>query len=385
MRRDMTRCKLTLAVAAAVALAVVLGACGSSAGPSSSASGSASGSPATTSAAAATNAGSSPDTKLYAGPKLSIPAGQNPAVHGKIIGVVTLTSASEVFPRELAAIRQAAAALGDTVKQANMQGDVSQAGPAVENLLQSGVSGIILQSVEPELLGSKAAADAKARRVPIIETGAVANSKTSNGVLTGSVNTDVAAAQTALDKQMIADLPTGSDIALVTDKLAAEGRVPEAELRKDLAGKMKIVATHQMNYANLVPDISSTVSAWLQQYPSLKAVWCPYDGPCVGAAQAIQSANKNVRVYSQDGVTSILNLMRQGAKITTEATPLEYVNWQAVDELNSIFGHRPFIADPIVPTVMVTEANVPKASVIDGSQLYGDYQAAFKKRWGVGG
>jgi ABC-type sugar transport system substrate-binding protein len=145
----------------------------------------------------------------------------------------------------------------------------------VENLLQSGVNGIILQSVEPELLGSKAVADAKAKDVPIIETGAVANSKNSDGVLTGSVNTDVAAAQTALDKKMLADLPNGSDIALVTDKLAAEGRVPEAELRKDLAGKMKIVATHQMNYANLVPDISSTVSTWLQQYPDLKAVWCP--------------------------------------------------------------------------------------------------------------
>jgi ribose transport system substrate-binding protein len=378
----MTRCRLTLAVGAVIACATVLGACGSS----SSGGGAGAGSSGTPSAAAATGAaGSSADTKLYSGPQLKIPAGSNPAVHGKVIGVVTLTSASEVFPRELAAIRQAAAALGDTVKQANMQGDVSQAGPAVENLLQSGVNGIILQSVEPELLGSKAVADATAKHVPIIETGAVANSKNSGGVLTGSVNTDVAAAQTALDKQMLSDLPGGSEVALVTDKLAAEGRVPEAALRKDLSGKVKIVATHQMNYANLVPDISSTVSTWLQQYPDLKAVWCPYDGPCVGAAQAIQSANKDVRVYSQDGVTSILNLMREGVKITTEATPLEYVNWLAVDELNSIFGHRQFTADPVVPTVMVTEKNVPKSGVIDGSQLYGDYQAAFEKRWGVGG
>jgi ABC-type sugar transport system substrate-binding protein len=105
----------------------------------------------------------------------------------------------------------------------------------------------------------------------------------------------------------------------------------------------------------------------------------------VGAAQAIQSANKDVRVYSQDGVTSILNLMRQGVKITTVATPLEYVNWLAVDQLNSIFGHRHFTPDPIVPWVMVTENNVPKSGVIDGSQLYGDYPAAFKQRWGVGG
>jgi ABC-type sugar transport system substrate-binding protein len=382
----MTRCRLTLVAVASLASAVLLGGCGSSSSSSPSASGAAGGSSGTTKAAAATGtAGSATDTALYSGARLKIPAGSSPAVHGKTIGVVTLTSASEVFPRELAAIRQAAGALGDSVKQANMQGDVSQAGPAVENLLQSGVNGIILQSVEPELLGSKAIADAKAKHVPIIETGAVANSKNSNGVLTGSVNTDVAAAQTELDKQMLAALPNGSEIALVNDKLAAEGRVPEAELRKDVAGKLKIVATHQMNYANLVPDISSTVSTWLQQYPDLKAVWCPYDGPCVGAAQAIQSANKDVRVYSQDGVTSILNLMRAGVKITTAATPLEYVNWLAVDELNSIFGHRHFIADPVVPSVMVSEKNVPRSGVIDGSQLYGDYPAAFKKRWGVGG
>jgi ABC-type sugar transport system substrate-binding protein len=326
-----------------------------------------------------------PSTKLYTGPQLHIPSGQNPAVHNKIVGVVTLTSASEVFPRELAAIQAAAGALGWTVKQANMQGDVSKAGPAVENLLQSRVNGIILQSVEPELLGPKAVADAKAKHVPIIETAAVATSKTSGGILTGSVNIDVAAAQAALDKRMAADLPNGSQLALINDKLAAEGRVPEAKLRADLAGKVQIVATHQMNYANLVPDISSTVTAWLQQYPSLKAVWCPYDGPCVGAAQAIQSGNKDVRVYSQDGVTSILNLMRQGVKVTTEAGPLEYLNWLAVDELNSILAGRRYTADSIVPTLMVDEVNAPKTGVIDGSQLYGDFAAAFKKRWGIAG
>ncbi|MEA2637951.1 MAG: Periplasmic binding protein domain, partial [Chloroflexota bacterium] len=193
----MTRCRLTLVAVASLASAVLLGGCGSSSSSSPSASGAAGGSSGTTKAAAATGtAGSATDTALYSGARLKIPAGSSPAVHGKTIGVVTLTSASEVFPRELAAIRQAAGALGDSVKQANMQGDVSQAGPAVENLLQSGVNGIILQSVEPELLGSKAIADAKAKHVPIIETGAVANSKNSNGVLTGSVNTDVAAAQT---------------------------------------------------------------------------------------------------------------------------------------------------------------------------------------------
>jgi ABC-type sugar transport system substrate-binding protein len=322
---------------------------------------------------------------VYAGPQLKIPAGSNPAVHGKTIGVVTLTSASEVFPRELAAIRQAATALGDTVKQANMQGDVSQAGPAVENLLQAGVDGILLQSVEPELLGPKAVADAKAKHVPIIETGALATSKNSGGILAGSVSADFVGDEATLDKQMAANLPSGAQVALIIDKLAAEGRVPEAELRKDLAGKVQIVATHQMNYANLVPDISSTVSTWLQQHPGLKAVWCPYDGPCVGAAQAIQSSGRDVRIYSMDGVTSILNLMRQGVNITTMAGALEYLNWLAVDELNSIFARRSYKADTVVPSLLITKTNVPKSGVIDGSQQYGDFETAFKKRWGVGG
>ena len=376
----MSRCRVTPA-AAAVLVAIGLGACGSA---SSSSSGSA-----TTKAAAAGGASASSststDSALYSGPRLHIPAGSNPAVHGKVIGVVTLTSASEVFPRELVAIKQAAAALGDTVKQANMGGDVSQGGPAVENLLESGVSGIILQSVEPSWISGQAVAMAKAKHVPIIETGTLDTSTNSHGVLAGSVNTDVVAAEKTLDQQMLADLPSGSQIGLIVDHLAPEGLQPELQLRKDVAGRLKIVATHQMNYANLVPDISSTVSTWMQQYPNLKAVWCPYDGPCVGAAQAIQSANKDVRVYSQDGVTSILNLMREGVKITTMADQLEYINWLAVDELNSIFGGRPHRADWLVPTVLVSEKNVPKTGVIDGSQVYGDYQAAFEKRWGVGG
>jgi ribose transport system substrate-binding protein len=375
----MSRCRVTPAAVVAVVIAIGLGACGSSSSGTSASS--------TTKGATATGGGgsSATDAALYSGPRMHIPAGSDPAVHGKAIGVVTLTSASEVFPRELAAIRQAAGALGDTVKQANMQGDVSQAGPAVENLLESGVNGIILQSVEPSWISQQAVAMAKAKHVPIIETNTLDTSKNSHGVLAGSVNVDVVAAEKSLDRQMLADLPNGSEIALIVDHLAPEGLQPEQQLRKDVAGKLKIVATHQMNYANLIPDISQTVTTWLQQYPDLKAVWCPYDGPCVGAAQAIQSSNKDVRVYSQDGVTSILNLMREGVNITTEAAPLEYMNWLAVDQLNSIFGHRRYKADWVIPPVLVTEKNVPKTGVIDGTQQYGDYQAAFKKRWGVGG
>jgi ABC-type sugar transport system substrate-binding protein len=360
------------AIGALLASCVLLAACGSSDDSSTPA---AAGSTAPTSTAA---------PSVHSGPKLSIPSGSNPAVANKTIGVVTLTSASEVFSREYDAIRKAASVLGWKVKQANMNGDVSKAGAAAQNLLQAGVDGIILQSVEPNLLGAKAVADAKAKGVPIVETFSVFNSKTSKGVLAASVNSDYAAAQAAVDKRMLSDLGDSGQIALVNDKLASEGVVPEQQLRKDVAGKIKIVATHQMNYANLVPDISATVTTWLTQYPDLKAVWCPYDGPCVGAAQAIQSANKQVRVYSQDGVTSILKLMRQGVDIVTAASPLEYANWLAVDQLNSIWAKRNFEADQLVPYVIVDKRNVPKTGNVDGTQQYGDFETGFKKRWGVG-
>jgi ABC-type sugar transport system substrate-binding protein len=241
-------------VAAIGAGCALLAACGSSSDSGTSTA--ASGGSGTTSTTART---------VYSGPKLSIPSGSNAAVPGKTIGVVTLTSASEVFSREYDAIVKAASVLGWKVKQANMNGDVSKAGAATQNLLQSGVDGIILQSVEPNLLGAKAVGDAKAKGVPIVETFSVIDSKTSKGVLAASVNADYETAQAAVDKQLLADLGGSGDIALVNDKLASEGVVPEKQLRKDAAGKLKIVATHQMNYANLVPDISATVSTWLTQ------------------------------------------------------------------------------------------------------------------------
>jgi ABC-type sugar transport system substrate-binding protein len=359
-------------IAGLIASCALLAACGSSDDGSSTAA--AGGSTSTSTAAAAVDSA----------PKLSIPSGSNPAVPDKTIGVVTLTSASEVFSREYDALVKAAAVLGWKVKQANMNGDVSKAGAATENLLQAGVDGIVLQSVEPTLLGPKAVADAKAKGVPIVETFSVFNSKTSKGVLAASVNSDYRTAQAAVDKRMLSDLGDGAKIALVNDKLASEGVVPEQQLRKDVAGKLKIVATHQMNYANLVPDISATVATWLTQHPDLQGVWCPYDGPCVGAAQAIQSANKQVRVYSQNGNASILKLMRQGVDIVTAAQPLEYSNWLAIDQFNAIFGKRDFERDAIVPIVVVDKSNVPKSGVIDGTQQYGDFETAFKKRWGVG-
>lgn len=323
---------------------------------------------------------------LWPGPLLHIPAGKNPAVHGKTIGVVTLTSASEVFPRELAAIKAATKVLGWHVDTANMNGDVAQAATAVENLLSEGVKGIILQSIEPSWIGAQAVADAHAKHVPIIETFSGVKPAASGGVLTGEVGNSYAGAERLLDKQIAADIGQGGQIGLIIDQLASEGQQPQARLESDLAGKEHIVATHQMNYANLVPDVVSTVSAWLTQYPALKAVWCPYDGACVGAAQAIVGANKpGVRVFSMDGVSTIINDIRAGQKITTVAQPLEYANWVAVDMLNSIFARRKHIVNYNVPSVIVDRADVPKRGYITGTQMYGNFEAAFEKRWGVAG
>src|SRR6185295_12521534 len=115
--------------------------------------------------------------------------GENPAtdLKGKTVGLVIITQASEVFPQQQAAMKAAFSKLGWQMKLADIAGDISSVPEVVDNLIQSGVDAIVLQSVEPGFVGAQVAARARSKGVPIVGQLTGVPTEDSDGVLTAAV------------------------------------------------------------------------------------------------------------------------------------------------------------------------------------------------------
>jgi ribose transport system substrate-binding protein len=363
---------------ALVVATVVAGAaagCGSSTSSNSNVSSSAS------SSASATGAAST-------FPQLKPPTGSNSAtgLRNKTVGLVIITQASEVFPQQQKAMKEAFAQLGWNIKLADLQGDISKVPATVENLLQSGVDAIVLQSVEPSFVGQQAAAMAKAKGVPIIGQETGVPTAASHGIIQAAVESPFEAPAKQEGAAMVASEGKGSKAAFIIDQLASTGRAAQKGVQAGIAGQLDAVATHQLNYAKLVPDVTATVQQWLVQHPDLKAIWCPYDGACVGAGEAVKASGKHVSIWSLDGTPTAFKLIREGVDYTTWAFPLDYLNWLTTDVIVSELAKRP--VDPAtetLPTFKIDKSNVPSGDALSGTLMYGDFKRAFEKRWGVGG
>lgn len=319
-------------------------------------------------------------------PQFKPPAGTNSAkgLGAKKIGLVVITEASEVFPQEQAALQAAFAHLGWTMQINNLDGNIAGVPQAVENLIQAGANAVVLMSVEPSFVGKQAAALAKSKGVPIIGNSTGVPAAQAAGVLNAAVEPPMEQPGVQEGKAMVKELGGGSQVAFIIDQLASTGRAAQKGVQEGIGGKLDIVAKHQLNYAKLVPDVAATTQQWLVQYPSLKAIWCPYDGACVGAAQAVASSGKHVQVWSLDGTPTAFKDIRQGQPYVTWAGPFDYLNWLTADVLVSVFQHRqPDPSAENLPMFRVDKSNVPATGELSGDLLYGDFQQAFEKRWGV--
>ncbi|MBS1678313.1 MAG: sugar ABC transporter substrate-binding protein [Actinobacteria bacterium] len=317
--------------------------------------------------------------------KEEIPQGSNSAagLGKKTIGMIVITQASEVFPELQAGTKKSFGVLGWELKLVDLNGDISKVPADVENLVQSGVDAIILASVEPSFVGKQALAVAKKAGVPIIGQSTGVKQAESGGVLTASVDTDLTPYGKKEGEQIVEEFGEGAEVAMVIDQLASTGKAMQKGVEAGMAGKTKVVAEHQLDYAKLVPDVTATSEQWLLQYPNLKVIWCPYDGACVGAGQAILTTGKETAVMSMSGTAGAFEQMREGVNFTTWAIPLEYVSWLTTDVLVGILGEGRYEKSNEYPLVKVDQSNVPSSGGLPEEEIWGNLEEEFSQRWGV--
>jgi ribose transport system substrate-binding protein len=124
----------------------------------------------------------------------------------------------------------------------------------------------------------------------------------------------------------------------------------------------------------------------LVKNPDADYVWFPFDFNAVesGGAKAVLQSGSKAKVISNTGLGEVLDLVRSG-QVYAEASSRssEWESWAAMDELNRHFNGQPSVPEGLGYISITKDHNLPSEA---GSsyQTPVDFEAAYKKAWGVG-
>ncbi len=337
-----------LAVAAA---SLAVAACGSSNNTSSSST--ASGTP-------AAGGGTTSDAPPFMG-SFEPRSGRGGPVPKKTIGLVNVIASNGNAAACQANFKKAADALGWTVKTVDAQGDPAKMASGVSTMVTQKVDAIVTVAIEPSVARQGLEA-AKAAGIPTISfCGALAPPNLYDAVYAPNDN---ALAATVV-RYMIDDLPAKAKVvAQFYDPIAALKRrdVVSKALLKD-AG-ISIVATHQVDLANGVQDVTKSSMDMLRAHPDASAILLDQNFEFTPVVNAIKRAGLKTKVYGMYGDPDSYKTLRDGgpARAFSNSTS-QWSGWVAADQLLGYFVNKEKI-DPLAgyqhpfPMALLTAENV---------------------------
>jgi ribose transport system substrate-binding protein len=252
----------------------------------------------------------------------------------KTIGVMGPVDAAEIIKLSTDATVQAARALGWKTTRVDPGGDPAKMAAGMTTLVNARVDAIVLTTIEPATIASGLRA-AKARKIPVIDTHTLTQS---SPLFAGEYFLPPRAEFNLLLARMKRDLPRGSEIGalnlpqFLNAKLAGDYFKQAAS-----ANGWKIVASHDTNLQNLVPDAQRAAGDMIRANPGIDAIFGCCDFAPAGAVPAIRASGKEIKIYALHGVASAMPQARSGLAV------LEVADYQrgaivAIDQLARHFA-----------------------------------------------
>lgn len=311
-------------------------------------------------------------------------ASSEPAVSSKVklpkktIGVMGPINAAEIIKLGTDATIASAKALGWKTIQVDPVGDPAKMASGMTSLVNSNVDAIVLTTIEPAVIASGLRA-AKAKGIPVIDTHTQTHS---SKLFAGEYFLSPAKEFGLLFARMKKDLPRGSEIGLIelpqflNAKIAGDLMVAAAKK----AG-WKVVARHDTDVQNSVPDAQKAVGDMIRANPGIDAIWGCCDFAPTGAIPAIRSSGKNIKVYALHGIPSSISSAKGGLAVL-EVSEYQKGGIIAIDELAAFFATRNPIAKRTPAQFAYKQTIVDKANAAKGYPYpTGPMLAQFKKRW----
>jgi ribose transport system substrate-binding protein len=147
----------------------------------------------------------------------------------------------------------------------------------------------------------------------------------------------------------------------------------------------QVIATLDITQEDLVDNqIVPKIQAELERYPQATWIKSPYTyATTLGIVPALGANPNHVSVMGGEGFHDELDDIRDGKIVATNAISSNWTGWAAVDTLNSIFNHTKPVDSGIGWTLVDESHNLPSSPTADYEPPI-NYQAEYKKAWGVG-
>ena len=252
----------------------------------------------------------------------------------KTIGVMGPVDAAEIIKLSTDATIAAARALGWKTMRVDPGGDPAKMASGMTSLVNARVDAIVLTTIEPATIASGLRA-AKARDIPVIDT----HTKTqSSALFAGEYFLPPRTEFNLLLARMKRDLPRGSEIGTLNLPQFLNAKLAGDYIKQAArANGWKIVASHDTNLQNLVPDAQRAAGDMIRANPGIDAIFGCCDFAPAGAVPAIRASGKKIKIYALHGVASAMAMARSGLAV------LEVADYQrgaivAIDQLARHFA-----------------------------------------------
>jgi ABC-type sugar transport system substrate-binding protein len=301
------------------------------------------------------------------------------------VGFLQILGASPAAQRIEAQFRKAATSLGWTVNVVDAQGDPAKMASGIQSFVTQKVDAIVAIAVAPAA-AQQALTAAKKAKIPAIVIGSP--NPDPNKLYAAQISPNDSALGAILAQYMCDDLGKGA-------KIVAQYFPPlEALQRRDVVAQalfkfcgIKVVATHQVDFANAVQDATKSTLDMLRANPDATGVFADQDFEFAAAVNAVKQLGRQnkVKVYGFLAGAETLSVLRKGKPAAALAdAAYNNVSWLAADQLLQFFGKKKPI-DPNaqynivpIPTALITSANVPKTG---DEYPHPDPAPTFKARW----
>ncbi len=147
----------------------------------------------------------------------------------------------------------------------------------------------------------------------------------------------------------------------------------------------QVIATLDITQEDLVDgQVVPIIQAELARYPQATWIKSPFTyATTLGIVPALGTNPNHVSVMGGEGFHDELDDIRNGKIVATNAISSNWTGWAAVDTLNSIFNHTKPVDSGIGWTLVDATHNLPSDPTADYQPAI-NYQAEYKKAWGVG-
>ena len=305
---------------------------------------------------------------------------------GKHVWIITSTMTVPFVATIAHGVEAAAKVAGIETTLFDGKGDVSEWNRGMTEAVAEHANGVVTVGASPELMKGPTAEALKAN-IPVVD--AVTADKTAplvpgtfSHVSISFYHSGHLQADEAITKL------GGKAHVLIFGDNEFPGEVSRVEgMHKEFSTRCPdCTATVQdTQVGNLGVRLGQLAQTLLRRSPDINMVLPTYDAQAIYIVPAIKSANfdRTIEVIGADAVPSNLDWIRQGnIQIADVGEPETWLGWAALDEVaRGMLGLKP--VDERIPLRLFTVENLKGVSNDENELFGGDYQAQYKKLWGL--